>query len=167
MAKRLCKLNRHDINANLGDIHRLVSEPKFLCRSCSRSSSDKSTLCKPAAIPPISCQAKPAKEKLKCGLLLEGMTKEEITLEQATAPEALESEPNVVMMYEPESIDKKSLKRAKKALKKQDKMQKKLRKVIKKSQKLARKQSQLEQKYHHAEMVVSQQLEKMQPEQLH
>ncbi|MCW8346589.1 hypothetical protein MD535_11335 [Vibrio sp. ZSDZ65] len=167
MAKRLCKLNRHDINANLGDIHRLVAEPKFLCRSCSRSSADSSTLCKPAAIPPMSCQVKPAKEKLTCGLLLEGMTKEEISLEQAIASEPVVSESDVVMMQESEGSDKKALKRAKKALKKQDKMQKKLQKIIKKSQKLARKQSQLEQKYHHAEMLVSQQLEKMQPEQLH
>lgn len=30
MAKRFCKLNRRDITEHLGEIHRLVSEPKFV-----------------------------------------------------------------------------------------------------------------------------------------
>jgi len=47
MAQRLCKLNRHEIAASLTDIHRIVAQPKYLCRSCARSSSDKKTLCKP------------------------------------------------------------------------------------------------------------------------
>ncbi|MFA0441125.1 hypothetical protein BCU70_15610 [Vibrio sp. 10N.286.49.C2] len=165
MAKRLCKFNRHEISANLGDIHRLVAEPKFLCRSCSRSSSDRSTLCKPAAIPPVSCQEKPVEEKIKCGLLLESIKPEGIISKQTVLEK--QSEAQVVMFHEPESLNKKALKRASKALKKQTKMQKKLQKIIRKSQKLARKQSKLEQKYHLAEVVADKQLEKVQPEQLH
>ncbi|MBD0787835.1 hypothetical protein HUO09_15900 [Vibrio sp. Y2-5] len=49
MAQRLCKLSRHDITASLSDIHRIVAAPKYLCRSCARSSSDKKRLCKPQA----------------------------------------------------------------------------------------------------------------------
>ncbi|UTT85912.1 hypothetical protein LZI70_06610 [Vibrio pelagius] len=74
MAKRFCKLNRRDITEHLGEIHRLVSEPKFVCRSCARSSADKANLCKPAAIPPVSCQIKPDSEKAACGLLAEAIT---------------------------------------------------------------------------------------------
>ncbi|PWI32986.1 hypothetical protein DI392_11765 [Vibrio albus] len=54
MAKRLCKFNRHDIAANLGTIHSLVKEPRYLCRSCARTSAESSVLCKPEAIPFIS-----------------------------------------------------------------------------------------------------------------
>ncbi len=50
MAQRLCKLSRHDITASLSDIHRIVTEPKYLCRSCARSSADKNRLCKPEAL---------------------------------------------------------------------------------------------------------------------
>jgi Fe2+ transport system protein B len=59
MAQRLCKLSRHDITASLSDIHRIVAAPKYLCRSCARSSSDKKRLCKPEA---FSVNAPVAKE---------------------------------------------------------------------------------------------------------
>ncbi|EKG65262.1 hypothetical protein VCHC56A1_0093, partial [Vibrio cholerae HC-56A1] len=32
MAKRLCKLSRHEIATSLSEIERLVAEPQFLCR---------------------------------------------------------------------------------------------------------------------------------------
>lgn len=51
MAKRLCKFNRHDIAANLGTIHSLVKQPRYLCRACARTSADSSALCKPESIP--------------------------------------------------------------------------------------------------------------------
>lgn len=50
MALRLCKLSRHDIVESLSDIHQIVAEPKYLCRSCARCSSDKKSLCKPEAL---------------------------------------------------------------------------------------------------------------------
>ncbi len=71
MTRRLCKLNRHDIASNLGDIHALIASPKYMCRSCSRAASDKNHLCKPAAIPPKSCLDKPRSEQ--CGLVLESL----------------------------------------------------------------------------------------------
>lgn len=61
MAQRLCKLSRHDITASLSDIHRIVAAPKYLCRSCARSSSDKKRLCKPQA---FSVNAPVAKESV-------------------------------------------------------------------------------------------------------
>lgn len=173
MAKRFCKLNRRDINEHLGEIHRLVSEPKFVCRSCARSSADKANLCKPAAIPPASCQSKPDSEKAACGLLAETLTSapanalsqesvglvsaskdmtssksqlvvKKIQAKKAKAAKALDAQPTPPS----ELFDKKELKRAKKVAKKQKKYNKKLAKMIKKQQKLYKKsqklQSQLE-----------------------
>lgn len=62
MAQRLCKLSRHDIAASLTDIHRLVAQPKYLCRSCARSSSDKKSLCKPEV---FSASTKKSETKVK------------------------------------------------------------------------------------------------------
>ncbi len=64
MAQRLCKLSRHDISASLSDIHRIVAEPKYLCRSCARSSSDKNRLCKPEAFSASTSKVK-TKDKVE------------------------------------------------------------------------------------------------------
>ncbi|MBY6199117.1 hypothetical protein [Vibrio hangzhouensis] len=166
MTKRLCKLNRRDISANLGDIHRLVAEPKYLCRSCSRSSADKSTLCKPAAIPPASCQNKPLEQQQQCGVLAEALPAQSDNV-SATSNSKSRRKARATDASNLDTIDKKVAKRAKKALKQQEKAQKKLHKLLKKSQKLARKQSKLEHKYHLAAAVVDEQMKKVQPEQLH
>ncbi|EJL6848673.1 hypothetical protein [Vibrio cholerae] len=50
MAKRLCKLSRHEIATSLSEIERLVVEPQFLCRACARVAGDKKSLCKPQAM---------------------------------------------------------------------------------------------------------------------
>lgn len=50
MVKRLCKWSRHEISAGLGDLHRLVSAPKFVCGACARSANQSSSLCKPLAL---------------------------------------------------------------------------------------------------------------------
>lgn len=50
MAKRLCKLSRKQVAHSLGEIEKLVAEPKFVCRSCARASHSKQHLCKPASI---------------------------------------------------------------------------------------------------------------------
>ncbi|EGR2848352.1 hypothetical protein FLL67_08140 [Vibrio cholerae] len=47
VAKRLCKLSRHEIATSLSEIERLVAEPQFLCRACARVAGDKKSLCKP------------------------------------------------------------------------------------------------------------------------
>ncbi|EKK85859.1 hypothetical protein VCCP10336_0114 [Vibrio cholerae CP1033(6)] len=41
VAKRLCKLSRHEIATSLSEIERLVAEPQFLCRACARVAGDK------------------------------------------------------------------------------------------------------------------------------
>ncbi|MEZ9297032.1 hypothetical protein AB4176_19930 [Vibrio splendidus] len=160
MAKRFCKLNRRDITEHLGEIHSLVTQPKFVCRSCARSSSDQANLCKPTAIPPIDCQNKPVEEKVACGLLAETLPTPEVSL-----IEVMDSVEPAVQIFDPASIeaadkvslkkaklkklmavgdDKAELKRAKKAAKKQEKYNKKLAKMIKKQQKLFKKSQKLE-----------------------
>ena len=174
MAKRFCKLNRRDITEHLGEIHRLVSEPKFVCRSCARSSADKANLCKPAAIPPASCQSKPDSEKVACGLLAETLTsatanvlsqeivslapsaksvensKSQLVVKkvQAQKLQAKKAQMNQVLEAQlspsSELLDKSELKRAKKVAKKQKKYNKKLAKMIKKQQKLYKKSRKLQ-----------------------
>ncbi|SJN58943.1 hypothetical protein VR7878_03132 [Vibrio ruber DSM 16370] len=51
MSKRLCKFDRREIRHTLGEIHHLVSAPKFLCLSCARSANQLSSLCKPVELP--------------------------------------------------------------------------------------------------------------------
>ncbi|MFA0470550.1 hypothetical protein AB4564_08100 [Vibrio sp. 10N.222.51.E8] len=167
MAKRFCKLNRRDITEHLGEIHSLVTEPKFVCRSCARSSADQANLCKPTAIPPLGCQNKPVEEKVACGLLAETLPAPELSLSEIN--EAIEPS---VQMFDPAAADmapelakkeaaqkkaklkklmakasgdeKAELKQAKKAAKKQEKYNKKLAKMIKKQQKLFKKSQKLE-----------------------
>lgn len=159
MAKRFCKLNRRDITEHLGEIHSLVTEPKFVCRSCARSSADQANLCKPTAIPPLGCQSKPIEEKMVCGLLAETLPKPEVTL-----VEVVDTPDSAVQMFDPSVVkkpslkkaklkkimasngQKKELKRAKKAAKKQEKYNKKLAKMIKKQQKLFKKSQKMESK---------------------
>lgn len=73
MAKRLCKLSRHEIATSLSEIERLVAEPQFLCRACARVAGDKKSLCKPQAMslpaPVATVVALPAHESGVVGLL--------------------------------------------------------------------------------------------------
>ncbi|QFT08452.1 hypothetical protein [Vibrio sp. THAF190c] len=174
MAKRFCKLNRRDITEHLGEIHRLVSEPKFVCRSCARSSADKANLCKPAAIPPASCQSKPDSEKVACGLLAEILTsapanalsqeslnlsspaksasnsKSQLVVKKIQAQKLQAKKAQAIQVMDTqqspssELLDKSELKRAKKVAKKQKKYNKKLAKMIKKQQKLYKKSRKLQ-----------------------
>jgi hypothetical protein len=151
-----------------------VSEPKFVCRSCARSSADKANLCKPAAIPPASCQSKPDSEKVACGLLAETLTsapanvlsqeivslapsaksvensKSQLVVKkvQAQKLQAKKAQMNQVLEAplspSSELLDKSELKRAKKVAKKQKKYNKKLAKMIKKQQKLYKKSRKLQ-----------------------
>ncbi|WCE29675.1 hypothetical protein [Vibrio sp. SCSIO 43137] len=130
MAKRLCKYNRRDIADSLGTIHSLVTESKYVCRSCARSSADMGTLCKPSAIPPAICQSKSDKEKAGCGLLAETVT-----------------ESNVDLADQEHKSFKVSVKKAKKALKKQKRYQKKLARILKKQKKLLNKQKSIEKQF--------------------
>ncbi|WP_181710834.1 hypothetical protein [Vibrio tarriae] len=73
MAKRLCKLSRHEIATSLSEIERLVAEPQFLCRACARVAGDKKSLCKPQAMslpaPVATVVAHPAHESGVVSLL--------------------------------------------------------------------------------------------------
>ncbi|MEC7309949.1 hypothetical protein ACPV5I_13025 [Vibrio gigantis] len=167
MAKRFCKLNRRDITEHLGEIHSLVTEPKFVCRSCARSSADQANLCKPTAIPPLGCQNKPVEEKAACGLLAETLPVPELSLAEINEsiersvqifdPAAADIAPHLAkkeavqkkaklkkLMAKASGDEKAELKRAKKAAKKQEKYNKKLVKMIKKQQKLFKKSQKLE-----------------------
>ncbi|WP_050937322.1 hypothetical protein [Vibrio harveyi] len=172
MAKRLCKMTRKQIAESLGDIHRLVVAPKFVCRSCARSSASKNTLCKPAAIPPQKCQDKPLSEQQACGLLAEALPTPSLTQDTPIilAPEQSAEKAAIVKrvvervkekklaakvaavtsttkLEAPAMFDlsdKKALKKAKKAVKKHYKQQKKLLKLAKKQQKLLKRQRKLE-----------------------
>ncbi|HDM8210052.1 TPA: hypothetical protein P0E22_000030 [Vibrio harveyi] len=172
MAKRLCKMSRKQIAESLGDIHRLVVAPKFVCRSCARSSASKNTLCKPAAIPPQKCQDKPLSEQQACGLLAEALPTPSLTQDTPIimAPEQSVEKAAIVkrvvervkekklaakvaavtsttQLEAPAMFDlsdKKALKKAKKAVKKHYKQQKKLLKLAKKQQKLLKRQRKLE-----------------------
>ncbi|MDL5026001.1 hypothetical protein MID13_00395 [Vibrio gigantis] len=167
MAKRFCKLNRRDITEHLGEIHSLVTEPKFVCRSCARSSADQANLCKPTAIPPLGCQNKPVEEKAACGLLAETLPVPELSLAEINEsiepsvqifdPAAADIAPHLAkkeavqkkaklkkLMAKASGDEKAELKRAKKATKKQEKYNKKLVKMIKKQQKLFKKSQKLE-----------------------
>ncbi|MEH0699207.1 hypothetical protein [Vibrio owensii] len=172
MAKRLCKMSRKQIAESLGDIHRLVVAPKFVCRSCARSSASKSSLCKPAAIPPQKCQDKPLSEQQACGLLAEALPTSSLTQDTPIilAPEQSAEKAAIVKrvvervkekklaakvaaVTSPTKLeapamfdlsDKKALKKAKKAVKKHYKQQKKLLKLAKKQQKLLKRQRKLE-----------------------
>ncbi|MET2950547.1 hypothetical protein ABXV18_20765 [Vibrio owensii] len=172
MAKRLCKMSRKQIAESLGDIHRLVVAPKFVCRSCARSSASKNTLCKPAAIPPQKCQDKPLSEQQACGLLVEALPTSSLTQDTPIimAPEQSAEKAAIVKrvvervkekklaakvaavtpttkLEAPAMFDlsdKRALKKAKKAVKKHYKQQKKLLKLAKKQQKLLKRQRKLE-----------------------
>lgn len=160
MAKRLCKMNRKQIAENLGDIHRLVVEPKFVCRSCARSSADNASLCKPAAIPPQACQNKPLAEQKSCGLLAEALPPTQRTEQQTQAVRRVvekvkqkaqlqkvaiaEKSTEAIELNTLDLSDEKAVKKANKALKKQFKQQKKLLKLAKKQNKLLKRQKKLE-----------------------
>ncbi|MFA0077286.1 hypothetical protein AB4427_03915 [Vibrio artabrorum] len=155
MAKRLCKLNRRDITEHLGEIHRLVTQPKFVCQSCARSSANEVNLCKPIAIPPLDGQVKPDEEQLACGPFSETLSVSEKTLSEALKTTeginklSLKNTPLDTPVIDVNSDEKAELKRAKKAVKKQEKYNKKLAKMIKKQQKLFKKSQELESELEH------------------
>ncbi|KLV06070.1 MULTISPECIES: hypothetical protein [Photobacterium] len=50
MARTLCKYRRAEIADKFTTISQIVSLPKYVCRSCARSASEKSYLCKPSTL---------------------------------------------------------------------------------------------------------------------
>lgn len=50
--KRLCCLDRQDIEKNLDELAEIISPAKHICRKCARVSSKKKYLCKPVKLNP-------------------------------------------------------------------------------------------------------------------
>ncbi|MEC6824512.1 hypothetical protein VXS02_13855 [Photobacterium piscicola] len=50
MVKSLCKYRRAEIADQFATITKIVSEPTFICASCTRVASDKNYLCKPSRL---------------------------------------------------------------------------------------------------------------------
>ncbi|WP_391088671.1 hypothetical protein [Vibrio sp. NH-UV-68] len=168
MAKRLCKMNRKQRDEELSDLSRLVAQPKYLCRSCSRASSDKNTLCKPTSIASLasnSCNqtsfVQPAPKPTSYPIssiqpldrdkaqavkaVVERVKQNVANANKLTLANSIEINNDVDSGAIPE-LDKKALKRAQKALKKHYKLQKKQLKLAKKQRKLLDKQTKLEAK---------------------
>ncbi|BDP28981.1 hypothetical protein [Vibrio vulnificus] len=136
MTKRFCKMDRREIASQLGEIHQLVAAPKYLCRSCARASSSKSSLCKPQAIPSLKSKAKPM--SVKAAALPEPIAEGQRPQTLLTAESVSAFDINLP------SLGKKQLKQAKQALKKQRKYHKKLAKLAKKKVKQLQKREKLE-----------------------
>lgn len=131
MTKRLCKLNRREIAQGLGHIFSLVSDAKYLCRSCARSSQDSSKLCRPTAIPPSSCLSKSSAEQQQCAVLVDSLASD-----SSETPVELQNK-----------VTKKELKKAKKQTKKQKKLVKKMEKIARRQNNLIKKQKKIEQQF--------------------
>ena len=153
MTKSLCKMSRKQIADGLGDIHRLVAEPKFVCRSCARSSAEKSYLCKPAAIPPLSCQNQLSERqsKLSEALFINKHLSPQVedkSLVVRRVVEQVKQKAQKKTSIAPNEVHEsfasnKEIKNAKKVLKKQYKQQKKLLKLAKKKYKLQKREAKL------------------------
>lgn len=173
MAKRLCKLDRKHRGDNLSDIARLVAEPKYFCRSCSRASSEKKTLCKPTAIasltstsltncvaiqsaprpissPTLSIQPLDRDKAQVVRAVVERVKQKVANDNQRVMNKGIDAD-NAM----PEELDEKALKHAKKALKKQYKQHKKLHKLAKKQRKLLDKQKKIEAKLTASKPVIA------------
>lgn len=48
--KRLCKFSKSEIETNLIEISRIISEPEFICTKCARSANISNVLCNPKAL---------------------------------------------------------------------------------------------------------------------
>ncbi|WP_194439715.1 hypothetical protein [Vibrio fluminensis] len=143
MSKRLCKLNRHDIDQQLSDIQRIVAAPKYLCRSCARVSQDKNLLCKPMTLQAVNPDVT---------VVVEDKSVLPQQTETLLTDHLVSSEP----LHGQSKLSKSELKQAKKQAKKQKKYFKKLKKTVDKQQKLLRKQQKLEQQFNKTNTTLSQ-----------
>ncbi|UTV27684.1 hypothetical protein [Photobacterium atrarenae] len=130
MAKSLCKYRRAEIGDQFAQISRIVSEPKFVCRSCARSASEKGYLCKPSSIQ----LPKPSTPAPKAGL----STSAAVASVPAAAPvvalqPALDGAESGLAL--PASLGKKQRKKLKKLAKKKNKRLKKAAKAVKRYEK--------------------------------
>ncbi|WP_318478906.1 hypothetical protein [Photobacterium leiognathi] len=146
MAKTLCKYRRAEIADQFATISKIVSEPNYMCASCTRVASDKEYLCKPSrltsavkaaprrvaklAVPPVPqptvITAPPNIHNLPAPT---AVGQSHIEMVSVIAEEALE----------PDSLKLKQAKKLKKLAKKKNKQLKKAAKTVKKFEKQLKK----------------------------
>lgn len=124
MSKTLCKWPRKEIADSFDELCQVVARPAFVCRSCARSASAASFLCKPMP------------------LETDGPLPRECVLEAADRD--AHSDNVGVRIVEPVEP---AIKQTKKALKRQKKANKKLAKLAKQQKKWAKKQKKLERSF--------------------
>lgn len=48
--KTLCKWDRDEIERDLSELRKIVSDPKFVCSRCGRAVAKKKSICKPISL---------------------------------------------------------------------------------------------------------------------
>ncbi|MCL9782865.1 hypothetical protein M9194_15640 [Vibrio sp. S4M6] len=142
MVKRFCKMNRQEISSSLGQIHQLVSAPKYICRACIRTSSYKGSLCKPNLISTenIAPASPPAHQSTQS--IRQTLNSSTVSDKTLVVSECLPTSDGT----ESNEITKKKSKKLKKKLAKQSKQLKKLKKLGKKQDKLRKKHEKIRRK---------------------
>ena len=153
MVKSLCKYRRAEIADQFAMITKIVSEPTFICASCTRVASDKNYLCKPsrltntapstaATLTPIApaivtlvAPAAPAPDMMNVHYLPMPTAVEQCRIERVTIAEQTEE------LEQPERLLEQTDK-LKKLAKKKNKLLKKAAKAVKKFDKQLRKTKQ-------------------------
>ncbi|MEJ2766496.1 hypothetical protein VV869_21290 [Photobacterium sp. MCCC 1A19761] len=127
MAKSLCKYRRAEIADQFAVISRIVSEPKFVCRSCARSASEKGYLCKPSSLQlPKQASKAPRPESVPAAAVVASPALVLASSHGHTAPAPAELAV---------SLGKKQIKKLKKLTKKKNKRLKKAAKAVKRYEK--------------------------------
>lgn len=150
MVKSLCKYRRAEIADQFAMITKIVSEPTFICASCTRVASDKNYLCKPSrltntapstaatltpAIVTLVAPAAPAPDMMNIHYLPMPTAVGQCRIERVTIAEQTEELEQPVRLLE--QTDK-----LKKLAKKKNKLLKKAAKAVKKFDKQLRKTKQ-------------------------
>ncbi|KJG35798.1 hypothetical protein UA32_18995 [Photobacterium angustum] len=145
MAKTLCKYRRAEIVDQFATISKIVSEPNFMCSSCTRVASDKEYLCKPSR---LTNAVKAAPRVAKLSIPPEPqpmMAMKTPNVHNLPAPTAVgQSYIEMVAVVEeealaPDSLKLKQAKKLKKLAKKKNKQLKKAAKTVKKFEKQLKK----------------------------
>ncbi|WP_261816402.1 hypothetical protein [Vibrio gallicus] len=157
MTKKMCKLSSRAIGLSMGAIYAIVSEPKFVCRSCARVADKSISLCRPTPIPPQSCRNKTScvASIEECAMLAEAQQTQQLMDEDVlpsatkdthpssssveTKTHALETAERATIASDLESVDSQH-----KVLKQQKKLYKKLNKLLQKEQKLLQRRAELD-----------------------
>ncbi|WP_318444496.1 hypothetical protein [Photobacterium leiognathi] len=143
MAKTLCKYRRAEIADQFATISKIVSEPNYMCASCTRVASDKDYLCKPSRLTSAVKARRVAKLAVPPAPQPTAITAPNI--HNLPAPTAVgQSHIEMVSVIaeealEPDSLKLKQAKKLKKLAKKKNKQLKKAAKTVKKFEKQLKK----------------------------